>query len=370
MPGRKSTAMKTVQMTVFRPARRPAAYVARWRNPVTGKWAQRTLDARLQRDAGALATELAEAIVNGVSIDNLDWPAFCAKYEREKMRKRAGKTQESWVTTKRHIADFGAPRHLQDVTAAWVSAWQAHLEDTGMAVNSVAVYSRTLRAAIRWAARYDLIDRAPYIAVECEEVPRSDGIQPVDFKRLLAAVPEVRPKDTAYWSRLLRGLSTCNLRINELRRLSWDPGSKIRIDGADVYPLIRFHPKSHKSQKRRIQVILPQFWDVCRETPMDQRTGHVFPVPNGRGGQLSNKRLVRIISDIGKAAGIVTNVDTGKHATSHDIGRRTFLRKIDDQLTMPEAHKAMGHSDFQTTINFYDTRDALELSAKLWGKET
>ncbi|KKL21875.1 hypothetical protein LCGC14_2441070 [marine sediment metagenome] len=283
---RKASAMNAVNMTVFLPKRRPA-YVAKWTDPVTGKRPQRTLGTKVKREAFVLAAELADKVVAGVAIDDLDWGAFCAKYEREKLRKRSHSTQEGWGTTKRHIRDFGEPATLQDVTAGWVSAWQAHLEDTGMAVNSVAVYSRYLRAAVNWAARYDLIARAPFIAVEIEAVPRSDGVQPVDFKRLLAAVPTVRPKDAARWDRLLRGLSGCNLRISELRRLSWDPGAEIRIDMGDVYPLIRFRPKSHKTRKRRIQVILPQFWDVCTETAMDDRQGFVFPVPNGRGGQIS-----------------------------------------------------------------------------------
>lgn len=368
-PRRKPSAMRTLQMTVFRPKRRPGAYVAKWTDPVTGKRPQRTLDARIRRDADDLAAELAKKILAGVAIDDIEWPAFCVRYERAKRRKWKPSTREGWGTTKTHVRNFGAPATLQDVTAAWVLAWQGHLEDTGMSVNSVAVYSRYLRAAVRWAARYDLIARAPYIAVESEAVPRSEGVRPVDFRRLLLAVPDVRPKDTACWARLLRGLSACNLRVNELRRLSWDPSAEIRIDTGDKFPLIRFRPKSHKTRKRRIQVILPEFWRVCTETPQDDRTGVVFSVPNGRGGQISNKRMVRVISEIGRAAGIVTNVDTGKHATSHDIGRRTFLSKIDDQLTVPEAHKVMGHEVFQTTIDYYDTRDALELSAKLWGKE-
>ena len=84
---------------------------------------------------------------------------------------------------------------------------------------------------------------------------------------------------------------------------------------------------------------------------------------------MTRKRLIRVIGQIGKRAGVVTNPDKGKTATSHDIGKRSFLPKIDSRLTMPEAHKAMGHAKFDTTATFYDTRDAQQLAAKLWAKE-
>ena len=98
--------------------------------------------------------------------------------------------------------------------------------------------------------------------------------------------------------------------------------------------------------------------------------GLVFPIPTGTGGNMSSKRIIRYISAIGAKAGVVTNPERGKTATSHDIGRRGFLPKIDSKLTMPEAHKAMGHAKFQTTVDYYDTRTMASITAKLWGDRT
>jgi integrase len=81
---------------------------------------------------------------------------------------------------------------------------------------------------------------------------------------------------------------------------------------------------------------------------------------------MSVKRIVRLVSAIGREAGIETNPDTGKGVTSHDIGRRAFLPRIEGALTVPEAHKAMGHADLQTTLDYYDTRDALDIAEKLF----
>lgn len=356
-------------MSVFIPKRRKNSYVATWWDPVTKRFRQKTLGTKNRREAFAIASDMARLILAGVSVDRITWASFCAMYERERLSRRSPSTREGWGTLKRHIADFGEPEAIEDITAAWVSAWQAHLYARGLAVNSVGVYSRYLRAAVNWAKRHDLIERAPYVEIETEVAPRSKATKPHEFKVILAAVPKVRPNDSANWNRLLRGLSRCNLRISELRQLSWDEGAGVHLDVSDVYPLIRFQPKSIKSRKRRVQVVLPEFWDICCETPQGDRQNWIFPLPNGRGGQMSRKRVIRIIGEIGVAAGIVTDPESGKHATSHDIGRRTFIEQIDGLLTMPEAHKAMGHGDFQTTVDYYDTRDAIEIAGKLWNRK-
>jgi hypothetical protein len=358
---RENAAMKRLGMSVFKPSRRPHSWVAKWRDPVTGRIRQRTLDAKLKRDAFTKASDLAQRIVAGVSIEDVDWEDYCEKYERDHLADLSDAHREAWKTTRNHINGFGAPLHLEDVTAAWVAAWQTYLRDTKMARNSVAFYSRYLRAALNQARDWDLVARVPKIRVKVKKNARADAVTPDELKLILAAVPEVRSKDTAIWDRLLRGLARCNLRINDLRRLSWDKNSPIWLDTREIFPLIRIQPGAGKSEEPKIQLILESFWGVCCETPQKDRTGWVFPIPNGRGGQMSRKRTIRIISEIGEKAGL-------DHGTSHNIGRRAFFPQIDGALTQAEAHKAMGHGDFNTTTTYYDTRNALEIAAKLWGK--
>ena len=162
--------MEAVSMTVFRPARRPS-YVARWVDPTTGKSRERTLRTRLKREAVARAADLAERVVSHVSVDRLAWDAFCDKYERLRISQTSEKNQESWTTTRRHVAEYGAPVDLDAVSGLWVAEWQAWLRGKGLAPNSVAVSSRYLRAALRWAAKKDLLPRCPAIEVGGEHVP-------------------------------------------------------------------------------------------------------------------------------------------------------------------------------------------------------
>lgn len=161
-------------------------------------------------------------------------------------------------------------------------------------------------------------------------------------------------------------------------RLSWEPDGEIRIEWHNDYPLVHKPPRSHKTKKDRFEVMLPEFWDVCNED--HEKRGLVFPIPTP-AGNMTTKRIIGWIGKIGEKAGVVTNPDKRrkskfdkdgkeiirlKTATSHDIGRRAFLPKIDSTLTQSEAHKAMGHASFNTTATYYDTRNMSTIAAKLW----
>ncbi len=355
-------------MTVFRPRRRKH-YVARWLDPQTGRRRERTLGTAKRREAYQRGQAIAEKVAAGLPVDDFHWLDFAALYERGHLANRSESHRQSFRTVRRYVEEFGL-RSVGSITASWVVEWQLWLaREKRLARNSVASHSARLRAALRWAHRHDLLGKVPYIAVEFEEVPASRGITLEEHERILAAVSKIRPNDAAYWERFLRSLWQCNLRVGELAQLSWDSDAPIRLDTRQTYPVISMDPKSHKSRKRRLQVITREFWEICRETSVGERYGLVFGIPNGFGGTMSRKRIIRVIGQIGDRAGVITNPDKGKTATSHDIGKRSFLPKIDEKMTMPEAHKIMGHGKFDTTTKFYDTRSAQELAAKLWREE-
>ncbi|HUS96455.1 MAG TPA: hypothetical protein VMX97_06935 [Hyphomicrobiaceae bacterium] len=353
-------------MTVFRPARR-AHYVARWIDPETGRRKEHTLGTRIKREAYQRAAELADKILAGVSPDDMAWMAFARVYEAAHIAHKSKSHQQSWAAVRDSVEDLMRAPLLSTITAPRIVKWQERIRE-GRSPNTVASYSTRLRAALNWARQRDYLMRTPFVEVRFEETPRSRGVTDVEYAAILQSVPAVRPRDAAAWDRLLRGLGMTNLRISELARLSWDSDASIRIEQVDGFPMIRLAPAAHKSRKPRLQVVLPEFWAVCRETLPGDRLGLVFPLSNGRGGNMTIKRIIRVIGSIGRAAGIVTN-DAGKAATSHDIGKRTFVRRIDDKLTPVETHKTMGHAKFDTTMQFYETRAAATIAAKLWAHQ-
>ena len=355
-------------MTIFRPGRR-RNYIARWTDPETQKRQERSLQTHVKREAYQRAGELAQKVVDGITLDDPAWLEFCELYEAGHMRQQSEAHQEKWDVVKWRVERIMSSPVLSRITGPRIVVWQQKLRATGITVNTLASYSTYFRAALNWARKHDFLTRTPHIAIKREMKPRSRGITTEEFERILSAVPKVRKNDTHYWDRFLRGLSFVNLRVGELARLSWDVDAPIQIEHVGGYPMIRLAPQAHKSRTNRLQVIQPAFWEVCRETPESERTRLVFPIPNGRGGNTTRKRIIRIISDIGKKAGVVTNVDTRKTATSHDIGKKTFVRQIDTHLTPIEVHKTMGHAHFDTTMQFYETREASVIAAKLWAAQ-
>lgn len=193
---------------------------------------------------------------------------------------------------------------------------------------------------------------------------RSRPITGEELDRIIDAAKIVRPEDYEVWQHFLRGLWHSSLRVDELRRLSWDADEELSINTDGKYPMIRMFAEGHKSRRDCYQPITPEFWALINR-PGVARRGPVFPLP-GKKGQLTIKRVVRIISDIGRRAGVITDPATGKTATSHDIGRRAALTRLSHTLTLTQTQQWARHSDPRTTTEYY-VRDEAEALAEAVG---
>ena len=60
---------------------------------------------------------------------------------------------------------------------------------------------------------------------------------------------------------------------------------------------------------------------------------------------------------------------TGTCATSHDIGRRAFATRMGQVLTLAELKDWMRHESATTTLNYYHLPAAMQLAARVWGRE-
>jgi integrase len=229
----------------------------------------------------------------------------------------------------------------------------------------VATYLRTLRAALGWACdEAELIKSAPKIRarrkLKRKRGMRSRPITGEEFDRILKAVSEIRPRDAAAWLDFIKGLPMSSLRIDELRRLSWDEGAELSIDQTGRYPVIKMLAEGHKAGEDCYQPITPEFWALISR-PGRLRTGHVFPLA-GRGQQMTRKAVIRVVSAIGAKAGVITEPTTGKTATSHDIGRRAALTKLSETLSMSQTQQMARHADPRTTSQYYLRHDAEKLA--------
>ncbi len=105
----------------------------------------------------------------------------------------------------------------------------------------------------------------------------------------------------------------------------------------------------------------PEFAEFLESVPEGQRTGFVFnPLPlSPRNGRLKPERVSRVISKIGKAAGVKVGEKNGKvkYASAHDL-RRAFGFRWAMRVMPPILQQIMRHESIQTTMDFYVGKNA------------
>jgi integrase len=355
---------KRTKVIVVKYKNRP--FGIRWTNSV-GKTREESTGVRNRREAERIAA------AKEIELEKFDpdskmiaWSAFRERYENEELSRLSDATWGIWTTSANRLETDMNPDRLADVTKSLLSRWLMLMRDAGLADMSQRTYVSHIRSALSWACYVDLLDFVPKLRLPrlISRKMRSRGVTEVEFTSILNAVPTIRPNDSDRWVKFLNGLYHSSLRADELRRLSWDADAELSVITTFDYPLIRMLAPGHKARRDEYQPVTPDFWQLIAG---DVRYGYVFPLKDK--GQLSQKRTIRTISDIGEASGVVTDETTGKTATSHDIGRRAFLSRMDSDLSTAELQKWARHASPQTTMQFYHHKSAIELAKKVWGSD-
>jgi integrase len=292
------------------------------------------------------------------------WKDFRERYETEYLRDLSEGSWSAWTTSANWLEKTIKPRRLADVDKTAISRFWGMLADEGLSPNSIATYLRTIRASLGWAYDMDLVRELPKVrarkGLKTQKQMRSRPITGEEFERIVACAPKVRPNDYADWQYFLHGLWLSSLRVDELRRLRWDGTAELCIDATGKYPMIRMYAEGQKNRTDCYQPITPEFWQLISQ-PGRLRTGYVFPL-QGKNQQMTRKAVIRVVSQIGRKAGVVTDRDSEKTATSHDIGRRAFITKMAEKLSMSQTQQWARHSDPRTTSQFYIRHDAEKLA--------
>jgi len=207
------------------------------------------------------------------------------------------------------------------------------------------------------------------LAGECWGPSARHGTKIRNVVRLGKVVGEQRAPE---WRYLLRGVIASGLRLGELMSLSWDVPQTIQPRWrAGRLPVLWFPGHLQKNKKSQEIPLCPWLEDLLDES--ESRTGWVFNPPALKGGceRLSTERVGKIISKIGRRAGIVVdegNRRTGsgpKYASCHDL-RRTFATKLYESDLPPELiRKLMRHADIRTTERFYLTSNTQKDAGKV-----
>jgi len=345
----------------------------RYVDPVTGRQRARstkTADRRTaERRAAKWEAELAEGRYHRPS--GISWTEFRDRYDAENLSSLAVKTAQTANVSLDHLQRLIEPHKLAAIDADVLSKFQAALRATGIREASIACYLRHVRAALGWAASIGLIARVPKVQlpkrVRGRKLMRGRPVTTEEFERLLTAVPAVRPHDSPAWIRYLRGLWLSGLRLEESLICSWDDEAGISIDFRGRHPRFRIFAEAEKGHQDRLLPLTPDFAEFLWETPEADREGVVFPLLGLQTGRtISGKRVSRIVSAIGRQAGIFVNRAEQKYASAHDL-RRSFGTRWAQRVKPATLQLLMRHRSIETTLAYYVESDADDVADELWG---
>jgi integrase len=258
-----------------------------------------------------------------------------------------------------------------------MSRLQAKWRASKLSEHSIRTYVAHLSKALAWAKSQGMIPEIPSIErpqlAKKERKAKGRPISLEEFERMLAAIPLIikeEPNAVASWDRLLRGLWLSGLRLDEALRLSWSSQTDLRVDLDGAFPALIIPSAGEKGRKDRIIPLTGDFAEFLKQTPPRLRKGRVFVLTTQRKIAPTNMQYVsKVISRIGKAAGIIVGKYTAnektKYASAHDL-RRSFGRRWGGLVqNIFDLQTLMRHESVETTRTYYAHEDAAGLAKRL-----
>lgn len=126
-------------------------------------------------------------------------------------------------------------------------------------------------------------------------------------------------------------------------------------------PCLRILAEAEKGFRDRRLPLTPDFAEYVDQTPCADRTNEWFKVAQ-LGLRLDT--VSKIVSAIGKKAGVIVSREQGKFASAHDL-RRAFGNCWAPRVMPVVLQQLMRHESIDTTMKYYVAQDASEIAAAL-----
>lgn len=375
--------MAEIPVSIIKQKDRPH-YLARWRDPITGKRKHETTGTDNERAARTYADKLEERLEAGTHKPShgITWPQFRQRLELEHLPSLALSTQKKYNYVLDGFAKVIEVTALAGVQAAQLTRYQSHLRSLGRSEQTIKGNLAYIRAALQWAHSQDMIKTVPKIVLpkraKGSRIMKGRPITGEEFDRMIKATPQVVGVENADgFQYLLNGLWWGGLRLGESLKLTWNygPFCLVRLDDGHYY--FRIEQEAEKGNTDRFLAVAPEFEMMLPETP--PASGLVFR-PRFEGMKTTPPRLDSIskqIKAIGKKAGIITDVkmvadkkgqlvEKKIYATAHDL-RRAFGTRWAPRVNSRHLKDMMRHACISTTEKYYVEGNARETAAVLWG---
>lgn len=307
----------------------------------------------------------------------MTWEAFRDRFEAEYLSGVSLSTARRYRSAFNSLERIIDPKLLCSLNESAISRYQSELRKPkkregkpDKVISEATVKSNLvqIKTALSWAAEQKFIPVAPKIRLPKNTAGmKGRPITAEEFERMLDKVDSINSKTPDEWAFLLKGLWWSGLRLGEALSLHWTDESNICVDLESEL----FHIQAHAQKGRRYSQtpMAPEFVDMLKETPKENREGFIFNPLGYRdyGTRLRADTASKLIVRIGEAAGIkVAETATGKlkYASAHDLRRAFGLRW--SRLIMPvELKELMRHEEISTTMKFYVGQDAKQTVKKL-----
>jgi integrase len=364
-------------------------YQLQWRDPITQKLrtkttaVKRTGLARDRKAAERLAGELETQLASGSAAlpTKFTWDQFKARYEKEVVPGLAKETANKIAVVFNYVETIISPARLRDMNEARISHFAATIRAKGKAETTIQSYLAHLKAMLRWAVSQKLLPACPAFP-KVQRKKKSKGTTPMkgrpvtleEFERMLEKVPEVVGADAApAWASYLRGLWASGLRLAESLELYWDREDRLLPTFPKKgRPMLRIPAELEKGHADRLLPMAPEFALFLLETAEAARAGAVFKLPGIRGqtSELRSKWVGKVVSKIGKKAGVRVYVDPKdpervKYASAHDL-RRAFGERWAARIMPAQLKELMRHESIETTLRYYVGTNAERTADACW----
>lgn len=363
-------------------------------DPISGKREKKSTGQITRKDANKVAGKW-ETELNAGTYHRpvkLSWADFQTRYEDEVFPHLSPSTRSMRSAVFSLLTEYFAPITAGHVaTTRMMSEFQTQLRTRGKkprtkkgkqksadlkpaarepySEQSIRAYLGHLQPIWKWAKRQKFIRQIPEFEmpnIPTDDLMRGRAITGEEFDRMILAVDKVREADAEQWKRFLRGLYFSGLRLSEGLQLSWDDSEPFCVSTAGSVPQFRIYAEGQKRRKSQYVAMAPDFWDLIAQTPADDRRGRVLRLDNGSGQQTSTKQASRVISAIGRAAGIVTCANPKTFASAHDL-RRSFGTRWAKRVSPLVLQTMMRHSKIETTQRYYADTAGDFANAEIWG---
>jgi integrase len=349
-------------------------FMMRYVDPVTGRQRARSTCTNSRRQAERAAARWEAELRTGQyrPPTRITWKEFRERYEDEKLASLSDNTAGATASAFNHLERVVNPQNLASLTADVLSRFQAQLRQEGMKATTLATHLRHLRAALSWAVSMGMLPAMPKLHMPLrargQTLMRGRPITVAEFKKMLKQVLAIRPNDAEAWTHYLNGLWLSGLRLEESIVLSWDEDAPFAVDLSGRHPRFRIYAEAEKGRRDRLLPMTPDLAEFLLQTPPDKRHRHVFQLCGFyTGKQMTSGRVGRIITEIGRRAGVLVNGASGKYATAHDL-RRSFGTRWASRVKPATLQLLMRHKSIETTMRYYVCHDSDDVADELWAE--